>query len=297
MFMWYMCAVNEDFIRPAFPIVVRNGTVSDETIQSFRELIFDHYRRFGREFPWRNTRDPYRILVSEIMLQQTQVDRVLKKYLPFIQRFPDIHALHRSSLEEVLALWQGLGYNRRCLALKRSTAIIVERHGGKIPEDLDELLSLPGVGSATAAGIRCFAYGRPALYLETNIRNVYLHLFFPGKEDVRDREILELLEQTMDRQKPREWYFALMDFGSMLKKHVGELNSRSRHYKKQPPFEGSDRQIRGQILNLLLREPGIAEAKLIGRMEREPGRIRRIVSSLEEEGFIEHTGEGYIISH
>jgi A/G-specific adenine glycosylase len=286
----------ESFIRTAFPIIVRNGTVADETIQAFREFIFDYYRRFGREFPWRNTRDPYRILVSEIMLQQTQTDRVLKKYPPFIERFPDIPSLNRSSLEEVLALWQGLGYNRRCLALKRSAALVMERHGGKIPGDFDDLLKLPGVGKATAAGIRCFAFGKPALYLETNVRNVYLHLFFPGKEEVHDREILELLEQTMDPQNPREWYYALMDYGSMLKKHVGELNARSRHYKKQPSFEGSDRQIRGQILSLLLRDGGLTEEDFIGRLEQEPGRIRRIVSSLKSEGFIENTREGYFIS-
>jgi A/G-specific adenine glycosylase len=230
------------------------------------------------------------------MLQQTQVDRVQGKYVPFCEQFPDVYALHRASFQEVLTAWRGLGYNRRCIALKRSASFVVERHGGKIPDRLEMLLALPGVGRATAAGVLCFAYGIPAPYLETNIRNAFIHLFFPGREEVHDREILPLIEQTMDRNNPRDWYYALMDYGALLKKGVRGLNSRSSHYVKQPPFEGSDRQLRGRVLELLLEKPPLTEQEIVDLMSEDGARVSRIVADLHREGFIAQCGNRFRIS-
>ena len=281
---------------PDFPVQRSGGALHRETVFRFREFIYRFYVENGRNLPWRGTRDPYCILVSEVMLQQTRVDRVLKKYGPFLERFPNVHVLHGSPLQGVLAEWRGLGYNRRCLALKRSAGIIVEQHGGKVPDRLDLLLELPGVGRATAAGVLCFAYGIPTPYLETNIRNTFIHLFFPGRDDVHDREILPLIEQTLDRDNPRDWYYALMDYGALLKKRVGGLNDRSSLYVKQPPFEGSDRQLRGRILELLLEGPALTERDMVGRVSEDAVRVSRIVADLIREGFIAQRGNRFRIS-
>jgi A/G-specific adenine glycosylase len=283
-------------IHPDFPIHLSGGALHRETVLRFREFIYRCYEENGRGLPWRSTRDPYCILVSEIMLQQTQVDRVLKKYGPFLEKFPDVPALHGSPLQEVLAEWRGLGYNRRCLALKQSAGMILERHRGKIPDRLDLLLELPGVGPATAAGVLCFAYGIPTPYLETNIRNTFIHLFFPGRDDVHDREILPLLEQTLDRGNPRDWYYALMDYGALLKRTLGGLNDRSSLYVKQPPFEGSDRQLRGRILALLLESPPLTERDVLDRVSEDAVRVSRIVADLIREGFIVQRGNRFRIS-
>ena len=286
----------DDFINVDLEVSLQNGQLAGGTIQRFRDLIYRYYRDYGRALPWRNTRDPYRILVSEFMLQQTQVDRVLRKYGPFTERFPDISALHNAPLDQLLGAWQGLGYNRRCLSLKRSAGIIVNEHAGSVPDTAAELLNLPGIGPATAAGILCFAYGKPVAYLETNIRNVFIHIFFRGKNGVHDREIQPLVEQTLDRMNPREWYFALMDYGAMLKREIGNLNMRSRHYTKQPPFEDSNRQLRGTILKVLLEKPGLSEAQIMNHVKTEPPRVRKIVAMLANEGFIKKCGGTYSIS-
>ena len=284
------------FINPDLTVYRKHGHLSKSTIQIFRSLIYRFYSGYGREFPWRHTRDPYRILVSEIMLQQTQVERVLEKYEIFIERFPNVGALAHAPFEEVLSVWQGLGYNRRCLSLKRSAERIVAEHGGAVPHTMEVLTKLPGIGPATAAGILCFAYGKPALYLETNIRTLFIHLFFTGRDGVHDREIRPLVEQTLYRENPREWYFALMDYGSMLKREVGNLNARSRHYTKQSPFKGSNRQLRGRILALLLNRPRLTTAQIIASLQVDTAKVSEIISTLEHEGFIHRNGLTYNIS-
>ena len=284
------------YINPELPDLPINGLLSKSTIQTFKTLVHGYYREYGREFPWRKTRDPYRILISEVMLQQTRVDRVVHKYILFVGRFPNVAVLGQASLDEVLGVWKGLGYNRRCLALKRSAEIINEEYGGVVPDTLEELIKLPGVGPATAAGVRSFAYGKPAVYLETNVRTLFIHLFFSGRAGVHDREILPLVEQTLDREDPRGWYFALMDYGAMLKREVGNLNSRSSHYVKQPPFEGSDRQLRGRILELLLSYQKLTLQQIIESLLEEPERAAAIIRNLENEGFISRDGQTYTIS-
>jgi A/G-specific adenine glycosylase len=234
---------------------MKERILTTKEIKAFQGEIYSYYRLHCRDFPWRRTTNPYHIVVSEIMLQQTQVERVHGKYLEFIHAFPDFASLSKAFQKDVLALWQGLGYNRRALALKRLAENVVSMHGGTLPRDVEALSSLPGIGKTTAGAILAFAFNFPSVFIETNIRRVFIHEFFDGEDDVKDTEILPLVEAMVDRENPREWYWALMDYGSMLKKNVENPNRRSAHYTRQTPFEGSDRRIRGLVLKRLLNFP------------------------------------------
>jgi A/G-specific adenine glycosylase len=269
--------------------------LSQKQIHGFQEEIWTFYKEHGRRFPWRDTRDPYHILVSEIMLQQTQTNRVLKKYPEFISKFPDISSLRSSSLESVLRVWQGMGYNRRAVSLKRISDIVYEQHDNKIPNKMEYLLDLPGVGKATASAVLAFAFDEPTVFVETNIRRVYIHFFFSDQDRVTDMEILGLVQQTLDTENPREWYYGLMDFGVMLKKEYPDLIRKSAHYTKQSKFEGSDRQLRGKILRLLLQESPLPVNKLLQQVSTQNSRALKIFNRLEAEGFIEKNDDNYSI--
>jgi A/G-specific adenine glycosylase len=265
--------------------MTRTRTLAQHEIDEFTDLVYTFYREHSRRLPWRETTDPYRILLSEIMLQQTQVERVLTKYESFLQAFPTVADLAQADLSEVLRLWSGLGYNRRALFLKRSAEEIVVRYAGKIPDSIGELQTLPGIGPYTAAAVCVFAFGRIAPLIETNIRRLYIHLFFTGHERVSDSEIMPLVDQTFDRQNPRQWVYALMDYGAHLKGSVVNPNRRSAHYTRQSRFEGSDRQVRGMILRALS-----ARALSAGEFALELGKdvevVARIAEQLADEGFI-----------
>ncbi len=154
---------------------------------SFVERVCDEGARHRRQLPWRYVDDPYAVLVSEVMLQQTQVARVERFWPRFLSAFPTVDALSAASSSDVVAAWQGLGYNRRALALKRTADICAEKWGGRIPQAYDDLVSLPGIGPATAAGVRAFAWERSGVYLETNVRAVFIGELFPDEEKVSDR--------------------------------------------------------------------------------------------------------------
>jgi len=186
------------------------------------------------------------------MLQQTQVPRVIPKYGAFLERFPDCAALASAPVAEVVRSWQGLGYNRRALALHRAADIIVSKHGGQVPSDPAELLRLPGVGVATVGSVCAFAYDRALPFIETNIRAAFIHFFFQGCGSVRDADILPLVEATLDHEHPRDWYYALMDYGVSVKKAHRNPCRRSRHHSVQSRFIGSRRQLRAKILRVLL---------------------------------------------
>jgi A/G-specific adenine glycosylase len=266
---------------------VHTGGVTTEAIRLFRDLILSRYREAARTLPWRQTTDPYRICVSEIMLQQTPVGRVIPKYHAFIERFPDFVTLARAPLRDVLAEWQGLGYNRRAIALHRTAERVTEEFGGIFPADIDTITTFPGIGRATAGAICAYAFNSPVVYIETNIRRVFIHVFFQDRKEVHDREILPLVESTLYRENPREWYNALMDFGTELKMRVANPNRRSAGYSVQSRFEGSDRQIRGTILRLLLERGEVAVEDLPVAIGDEETRVRRILADLEKEGFVE----------
>ena len=240
--------------------------------------------------PWRETGDPYRIAISEVMLQQTQVDRVRPKYAAFLAAFPDFAALARAPLPEVLAAWQGLGYNRRALALSRLARTVIAEHGGRLPREPEALRRLPGIGPATAASIAAFAFGVPTVFVETNVRRVFLHEFFPGRPGVSDAELLPLVARTLDRRRPREWYHALMDYGAELARTVPNPNRRSAGYARQARFAGSDRQVRGAILRALLAGGAATEARLGREVGAEPERLGRLLAALEAEGFVTRAG-------
>ncbi len=273
------------------------GPMSDRTsrkISRFKRTVLAYYGKHGRDLPWRRTTDPYRILVSEVMLQQTQVQRVMTKYEEFVAAFPDFVSLHKASLRDVLRVWQGMGYNRRAVALKAIAERVVRDFNGTLPASVDTLATLPGIGRATACSICAFAFDRPVVFIETNIRTVFIHFFFHDTRNIRDADILALVGKTLDRHNPREWYYALMDYGVMLKKRVPGLNKRSAHYQKQSPFQGSNRQMRGRILKALIEGPK-APAALSEALALGPGQVKNILARLESEGFIEKKKGRYSI--
>ncbi len=261
-------------------------------VRRFRSTVLSYFEKHGRFFPWRLTTEPYEILVSEVMLQQTQTDRVSGYYFRFLEKFPDIEALANAPLREVLRVWQGLGYNRRALFLKRCAEEVASHNGGDLPNTVEGLLALPGVGPYTARAVLTFAFNQPHVFIETNIRAVYLHHFFLHRDKVNDREILPLVEETLDREDPRRWYYALMDYGSYLKSVFSNPSRRSAHHSRQTRFLGSLRQVRGSILRVLakgacrLRDLRMAVANDLGDETFENSRFDRALSDLCEEGLV-----------
>jgi A/G-specific adenine glycosylase len=264
--------------------------------RKFRKTIYSYYKKHGRELPWRQTQDPYRILVSEIMLQQTQVERVIEKYPAFVWQFPNFRALADAPLRDVLAAWQGLGYNRRAASLKQIGEIVTKKYGGNFDADLQFLTGLPGIGHNTACAVLAYAFNKPFGFVETNIRTVFIHFFFPDRDGIRDAEILPLVEQTLDRENPRAWYSALMDYGTMLKKTHGSINPRSAHYQKQSPFKGSDRQVRGMVLKTIITHGQMTDAQIVKELQLPPDRALKALTALQKEGFVREIEGKYTIS-
>jgi A/G-specific adenine glycosylase len=256
------------------------------TYAAFRNIVLKHYRRNGRDFLWRRTIHPYRILVSEVMLQQTQASRVAPKYEAFLQKFPTFKTLARAPLGNVLRAWQGLGHNRRALALQKTAREVMLRHNGKLPRDERKLERLPGIGPYTARAVLAFAFNVPTAFLETNIRTVFVHHFFKKRRRVADEEILPLVAATLDRENPRRWYAALMDYGAFLKKTEGNLARKSAHYKRQSPFEGSNRQLRGQIIRALTKKSFPSARALATSLGAATSNVKKNLRQLEREGMV-----------
>ncbi len=273
----------------------------------FQNLILTWYRLNGRhDLPWRRTRDPYRILVSEVMLQQTQVSRVLAKYRKFLRAFPNLRALGRTPVAQVLRTWQGMGYNRRALYLKRLAEALLWDYNGRLPDEPTTLRRLPGIGPATAGAIAAFAFGRRVAFLETNIRRVYIHFFFPRRKRVRDAEILGKIWATLPRRNIREWYYGLMDYGAVALRPaqgIGNPNRRSAHYHRQPRFEGSRRQARGRILAAVAEKRGLSFRALREEIGRDPTLspytgprlFRQVIRGLLREGLLGKNGNRIIL--
>ena len=234
--------------------------VHSKIITKMIDRVLAYYVRAGRHaMAWRIDTSAYSIFLSEVMLQQTQVARVTVKYAQFRERFPTFDDLAHASITDVLVEWQGLGYNRRGKYLHEAARIVVSQYAGQLPREPDVLRQLPGIGVATAASIATFAYDVPTVFIETNVRTVILHECFPHEQDVTDDRVRVVAERALQRilrskrATPRVWYWALMDYGSHLKSTEGNVNVRSAHYKRQKPFQGSDRQIRGQLLRDFVR--------------------------------------------
>jgi A/G-specific adenine glycosylase len=224
------------------------------------------------------------------MLQQTQVERVVPKYKSFLKKFPTIKILSKAPLSAVLKEWQGLGYNRRAKMLQDSARALVHDHGGKFPKSKEALMGLPGVGPYTASAVRVFAFNESETLVETNVRSVFIHHFFPKKTRVPDSRLYPYIDTTLDKRNPREWYSALMDYGSFLKRTAGNASRRSAHHVRQKPFKGSNREVRGAILRAIstknqsdqaLLKLGFPKVKLLAQKKAllKEGLIVRISSS------------------
>ena len=281
-------------------------------LEAFRHKVLEEGTARYRDLPWRRTRDPYAIWLSEVMLQQTQVTRVDGRWQRWLERFPNIDALAAADAADVLEEWQGMGYNRRALALLRAARAVSEA-GGTMPSAYEELIALPGIGPATAAGIRAFAFDLPGVYLETNVRTVFLHELYPGAERVPDRELVPLvkaccpLDAHDPDDDPRTWYYALLDYGAWLKKTVPNPSRRSSTHVRQKRFEGSHRQKRAELVRLLLahRPTGATLEELAGelsRVEAEAGReavststVQAMLEELASEGFCAFIGSAWVV--
>ena len=280
--------------KPAEPIVPAQLDAS--VLRRFRAAVYGYFKKHGRVLPWRRDYGPYPIFVSEIMLQQTQVDRVAPKFELFLGALPSFSALADAPLKQVLSLWQGLGYNRRALALKGAAGIVMRDHGGELPSSPDILATLPGIGKATAASIAAFAFNTPTLFLETNIRTVLIHHFFSDKESIGDDELLSVALAVLDRKNPRKWYSALMDYGTELKRLHGNASRRSAQYKTQSRFEGSRRQLRGRIIKLLLGHQALSAAGISGVLADNSGLVQEILNELCGEKIVLERNDRYSIA-
>lgn len=211
-----------------------------------------------RDMPWRQAEasgsfDVYKILVSELMLQQTQVTRVIPKYEEFIAAFPTISRLANATLADVLRIWSGLGYNRRAKYLHDAAKTLSTQ---KQPYTFDTLVSCKGIGSNTASAVVVYAYNTKAVFVETNIRTVFIHYFFAKQSSVTDKEIIDALEKSLKYVADyRSWYWSLMDVGTRLKSEQNGHLAKASTYKKQPIFTGSRRQLRGRVIKQLLDGP------------------------------------------
>lgn len=264
-------------------------------IAAFQAIIKQHYQASGRKFPFREPEhyaDPYKVLVSEIMLQQTQADRVVNKYLAFLKVFPDFKSLAEAPTEAVLKAWIGLGYNRRALALKRIAEEVVSKHGGKLPSSVAELDEFPSIGPNTAASIATFAFNAAVPFIETNIRAVYLHFFFNDDPSITDEALVDIVTRTVDASNPREWYYALMDFGVLLKRSGKDPQKGKAGKQKAAAFKGSTREARGRIIKAVINgQKSLQElAEITGRDLVSTGKI---VDQLVREGFLENDTDRY----
>ncbi len=265
---------------------MKTDIMSPQEISAFQQLIWNYYSFYKRDFPWRYVQDPYYVVVSEIMLQQTQTYRVEPKFIYFIERFPAWADLAASSWFDVLIAWQGLGYNSRAKRLHDMAKRVMQDFDGCVPEKPEILETFSGIGPNTAGSICAFAFNKPTIFAETNIRAVFIYHFFPGSQKISDKQVLPLVQATLDTKDPRSWYYALMDYGVFLKKQARNPTRRSTHYIHQSKFEGSDRQIRSMILKLLLKTEKIHKDELVASIDREPERIMRILQDLCNEKLI-----------
>ncbi len=298
--------------------------MNNSIVENFLGMLWEYYKEHGRhDMLWRVNTEPYWVVVSEIMLQQTQVDRVTPKFEAFVHAFPDWYTLADSPQSEVLRLWQGLGYNRRALNLQRTAQMVMKDCSGQLPQTREKLESLPGIGPATAGAVLAYVFDQPVVFIETNIRRVIIHHFFEDKESISDMQILPVLEKIVSKInieepgsqinfgmtrkgrgqselratsfQPQSFFWAMMDYGTFLKSQVANPNRRSKNYAFQSRFDGSDRQLRGAILKLLLNQRQAKDAELfaLASSAKQRDNFETIVSGLLREGFVVKNDEGY----
>lgn len=302
--------------------------MTSKQIENFQHEVLTYYNSNKRKMAWRDISNPYKIFVSEMMLQQTQVERVKIKYAEFIKKFPNIKSVARAEKSDVLKVWQGLGYNRRALFIKHACEEIISKHKGIFPKDFVTLQTLPGIGPSTAGALCSFAYNLPVFFIETNVRAVILHFFFKNKENVSDKDVMvrlkkvspighparsasvrgtemqdlimkqrdpaspsALVQTSCGMTSPRDWYYALYDYGTFLKKSLGNkkkiiLHKQSKHYNKQSKFEGSFRQKRAGVLRLKLTQPDISDIDIISKLKITEQELEDALFSLDKDGML-----------
>lgn len=262
--------------------------LSQEQIAAFHSRIFSWYKNHQRDLPWRSTGDPYSILVSEVMSQQTQLGRVIPKYEAWMKRFPTVYQLADASLRDVLQYWSGLGYNSRALNLQKTARIVVKEYGGQFPTDTKELVGLPGIGKYTAAALACFAFNQQIAVIDTNIRKVITHEFFGG-ELPSEKIIEDMAVQILPAGRAYEWNQALMDYSSLV------LKQAKIPIPKQSHFLSSDRYFRGQTVKLLIGKERMTIDQLWRYFDdhnpilRE--RLETILISMQKDGLIKRENE------
>lgn len=268
-------------------------------MEKFQQKIWNFYQKNKRDFVWRQDITPYKVFVSEVMLQQTQTARVIPKFEQWIKLFVDFASLADASTHQVLKAWQGLGYNRRGLALHNSAKKIMHDFDGHLPDEPHLLQMLPGIGPNTAGSICAFAFNKPVVFIETNIRTVFLHEFFQDQSDISDKQLLPFIEQTMDQHSARDWYYALMDYGVYLKKEMRVNNKQSKHYAVQSKFTGSRRQVRGAIIRILSKTKVVSWDELFDLVRQELPEnkhdINQIMQELIREGMIKEQNEDLLL--
>jgi len=264
----------------------------DEQIDEFNSTLHDYFSKNGRgNLPWRLDTSPYAVFVSELMLQQTQVSRVIPKFNNWLEQFPDFRALAETSQSDVLRAWQGLGYNRRGRYAHQSAQLIMSKFGGKLPQTQHELEQLPGIGPNTAGAILAYAFNQPAVYIETNIRTVFIHHFFRANRKVDDKQLRPFIEAALDCSNPRQWYWALMDYGVHLKRTVGNSTQQSKHYVKQSQFEGSLRQLRATVLRTVLAAGSLTLVQI--EQQHIDSRLEVALNGLVMDGLLQIMGDEY----
>lgn len=228
------------------------------TNQRFIATVYAYYHRHARSLPWRDLASlpvkerGYRVVVSEYMLQQTQVPRVIPKFLSWIEKWPTLNSFIGASVSDVIIEWNGLGYNRRAMYLHETLHEVERLYKGIVPNDQASLKAFRGIGDNTAAAIIAYTYNLPSVFIETNIRTAYIHAFFRNHEEkVSDAVILQKVQATLDTTQPRQWYYALMDYGTFVKQQYGNHLNMALQHKRQSNFYGSRRQLRGSIVRIL----------------------------------------------
>ncbi len=270
-----------------YDFALKNQQWDEHIFENFKQELLKFYACKKRYFRWRLEINQYYVVVSEIMLQQTQTQRVEQKFDQWIEQFPDFESLAAASLAQVISLWVGLGYNRRAKALYQIAQRIVIDYNGQLPNSVDTLKTFYGLGPATAASIVVFAFNSPVAFIETNIRAVFLHVFFNGQESIPDSFLMPLIEATLDKNDSRQWYYALMDYGVIIKKLYKNPARGSKHYAKQSKFEGSDRQIRGWIVATTSKKISISFIDIKNKFSWATTElIEKIVTGLIFEGLI-----------
>ena len=267
------------------PIHLHKGKslLKKQEIELFRGKVFEFYSKNGRSFPWRKTTDRYAVMISEIMLQQTQAERVVPKFEAWLQEFPDIPSLASAPLRSVLSLWSGLGYNSRAVRLQRCAAIINDSFDGIVPGEPAVLKTLPGIGEYTCRSIPVFADNFDTAAVDTNIRRIMIHeLGFP--EDISPGILQQEAEALVPPGRSREWHNALMDYGSLV---LTSKKTGIRPLTRQSKFQGSRRWYRGKLIKELVNTDGMFLEEISEKYAECPWDIEKIINDLVSEGLVE----------